>query len=85
VHHEHRWRWTAWLCGKWQRLAKAIGLAMLVGGCAAIDRPGERAAFIGTTIAIAIIIHQQDDDTLPADQRRRIPGNPCAERPEACF
>jgi hypothetical protein len=19
VHHEHRWRWTAWLCGRWQR------------------------------------------------------------------
>jgi len=19
VHHEHRWKWTAWLCGKWQK------------------------------------------------------------------
>jgi hypothetical protein len=20
VHHEHRWKWTAWLCGRWQWL-----------------------------------------------------------------
>ena len=21
VHHQHRWRWTAWLCGRWQCIA----------------------------------------------------------------
>jgi len=21
VSHEHRWKWTAWLCGRWQRIS----------------------------------------------------------------
>ena len=26
VKHEHRWRWTAWLCGRWQRITAQGGL-----------------------------------------------------------
>lgn len=58
--HQHRWRWSAWLCGRWQRFTSLIVMVLMIG-CASVKAPKTHVMKVENQIDMRMTLSQLED------------------------